>query len=396
MPKAESAFSWVNNVNDTMIGWRFVNPLMKAAHGEAAAVRHGLTPRARIVPMATAGVTPRIMGIGPAPATEKLLASTCVGLADIAVIEVNEAFAAQGLAVLCQLGIADNDPRRCDRARPSARHVGRATGADGDRGASPKRRAARYRDDVHRGRPGHRHTDRTRPMRHRLLGRSTLRVSELCLGPLTFGERKRWGASDEDAAAILATFADAGGTFIDTAPNYAGGAAEQIVGRFIAGRRDDFVVAAKFTASARPHALAGGNGRKAMVRSVKASLTRLGTDQLDLLRLHYWDGTAPLDEILRALDDLTHAGKISQAVTIAELRGWAPIVATQLEYNVAARTAERELPPMANALDLGLLCWGPLAAGALTNDADPQRLPATKIPATTCPCLTGDQHEERV
>ncbi|MDX3898935.1 MAG: aldo/keto reductase [Sphingobium sp.] len=217
-------------------------------------------------------------------------------------------------------------------------------------------------------------------MRHRLLGGSGLRVSELCLGTLTFGERKDWGADADTAFAILTRFSDAGGTFIDMAPNYGDGAGEEIVGAFVTGRRHDFVLATKFTAATQRHPLAGGNSRKAMIHSVEASLRRLGTDYIDLLWLHFWDGTTPIDEIARGLDDLVSSGKIlyagfsdtpawlvSRAATIAELRGWARPVAIQLEYNILARTPERELLPMAEAMDLGRVCWGPLAAGALTG-----------------------------
>ncbi len=230
-------------------------------------------------------------------------------------------------------------------------------------------------------------------MRYRLLGRSGLRVSDLCLGTMTFGETRSWGADGEQACAIIDAFADAGGVFIDTAPNYAGGASEEIVGRAIAGRREDFVVATKYTACTRPHILAGGNSRRSMIQSVEGSLRRLGTDHIDLLWLHYWDGTASLDEILRAFDDLVRAGKIlhagfsdtpawlvSRAATMADLRGWAPLVAVQLEYNLATRSAERELLPMAGALDLGAVCWGPLAAGALAGGSSPERRKRTALP----------------
>ncbi len=232
-------------------------------------------------------------------------------------------------------------------------------------------------------------------MRQKLLGPSGLRVSELCLGTLTFGESKRWGADKETAAAILSAFVEAGGTFIDTAPNYGSGAAEEIVGHFIRGQRDDFVVATKFTAAAAAHPLAGGNSRKSMMRAVEGSLKRLGTDHVDLLWLHYWDGTTPTDEILRAFDDLVRAGKVlyvglsdtpawlvSRAATIAELRGLSPVIATQIEYNVAARTAERELLPMADALGLGVVCWGPLAAGALAGGDQPQRRTQDTLPVS--------------
>lgn len=130
-----------------------------------------------------------------------------------------------------------------------------------------------------------------------------------------------------------------------------------------------------------------------MVRTLEGSLRRLGTDHVDLLWLHYWDGTTPLDEILRALDDLVSAGKVlyiglsdtpawlvSRAATMADLRGWAPVVATQIELNVAARTAESEFLPMAEALDLGVVCWGPLAAGALAAGSMPRWRAAPAVP----------------
>lgn len=217
-------------------------------------------------------------------------------------------------------------------------------------------------------------------MRYRLLGKSGLRVSELCLGTLNFGEAKSWGVDGTVAHEILTRFADGGGTFIDTAPNYAGGEAEKIVGSFVSADRSDYVIATKYTASLRDHPLAGGNSRKAMVRSVDASLERLGSEYIDVLWLHFWDGTTPLEEILRGVDDLVSSGKVlyfgfsdtpawlvSRACTIAEWRGWIPPVSIQLEYNLAARTPERELLPMAEALDLGKVCWAPLAAGALAG-----------------------------
>ncbi|WP_337180557.1 aldo/keto reductase [Sphingopyxis granuli] len=228
-------------------------------------------------------------------------------------------------------------------------------------------------------------------MQHRLLGGTGLRVSSLCLGTLTFGDERPWGADEATSAAMLGAFAEAGGTFIDTAPNYGEGRAEEIVGKFLKGRRDKTVVATKFTASLDPHPLAGGNGRKAMRASVEASLKRLGTDYIDLLWMHFWDGTTPLEEILRGLDDLMREGKIlyaglsdtpawlvSRALTLAEWRGWDRIAAIQIEYNIAARTPERELLPMAAALDLGVVCWGPLAAGALAG-GEPTRM--AKLPA---------------
>lgn len=230
-------------------------------------------------------------------------------------------------------------------------------------------------------------------MKYRLLGPSGLRVSEIALGTLNFGESKDWGVDVEGARAILGAFADRGGTLIDTAPNYAAGRAEEIVGDFIADRRDRFVVATKYTASGDPHVLAGGNSARTMIRSVEDSLRRLGTDHIDLFWLHFWDGTTPLAEILKGFEHLISAGKIryagfsdvpawlvSRADILADLRGWARPVAVQVEYSLAARDAEREYLPMAQALDLGVVGWGPLAAGALCGGCDPRRRPKEKAP----------------
>ncbi|MCB1348431.1 MAG: aldo/keto reductase [Maritimibacter sp.] len=231
-------------------------------------------------------------------------------------------------------------------------------------------------------------------MRHKLLGTTGLRVSEIGLGTLNFGETKDWGVAPETARQILDGFAGAGGTLLDTAPNYAGGASEQIIGDFLKGQRDDFVVSTKYTASTSGHILAGGNSARTMIRSLEESLGRLGTDYVDIFWLHYWDGTTPMAEIVKAFDALVTAGKIrhfgfsdtpawlvSRAVTMAELRGWSMPAAVQIEYSLAARDAERELLPMADALGLGAVGWGPLAAGALAGGAAPARRQPEALPA---------------
>lgn len=233
-------------------------------------------------------------------------------------------------------------------------------------------------------------------LRQVLVGRSGLRSSEVALGTMTFGDGRSWGCPAEEALAIMARFADAGGTTIDTAPNYAEGRSEEIVGEFAQGRRDELVISTKYTASSSPHPLAGGNSRRSMTQSVEASLRRLRTDRIDLLWLHFWDGTTPIDEVLRAADDLVSAGKVlyfglsdtpawiaSRAVTLAEERRQTPVVAVQLEYNVAARGVERDLLPMANALGLSAFCWGPLAAGALAGGREPQRMSDERIAPLT-------------
>jgi aryl-alcohol dehydrogenase-like predicted oxidoreductase len=224
-------------------------------------------------------------------------------------------------------------------------------------------------------------------MKYKLLGRSGLRVSEICLGTMTFGEDWGWGAGKEDSQAVFDAFVAAGGNFIDTANMYTNGSSERIVGELIAQDRDRFVLATKFSLNDRmgenlfpgdPNA--GGNHRKNLRRSVEGSLKRLGTDYIDLLWLHAWDFTTPVDEVMQSLDDLVRAGKVnyvgvsdtpawivSQANTLAELRGWTPFVALQIEYSLIERTPERDLIPMANALGLSVTPWSPLAQGVLTG-----------------------------
>lgn len=212
---------------------------------------------------------------------------------------------------------------------------------------------------------------------YRLLGRSGLRVSPLALGTMTFG----WGADRDAARAIFDAYVDRGGNFVDTANGYADGTAEEMVGEFAGSRRDRLVIATKYTMPMRqgdPNS--GGNSRKSMVRSVEDSLRRLRTDYVDLFYLHMWEGTTPVEEVLRGMDDLVRAGKVvyvgvsdipawqaSRMQAIAELRGWAPLAALQLPYSLVERTVERELMPMAEAMGLGVVCWSPLAGGVLTG-----------------------------
>ena len=218
-------------------------------------------------------------------------------------------------------------------------------------------------------------------LKYRLLGRSGLRVSELCLGTMTFGDDWGWGAPPDEARAQYERFRAAGGNFVDTANNYTNGSSERIVGALIAPERASIVLATKYTIAWRKGDPNGaGNHRKNMVQSVEASLKRLGTDYLDLLWLHAWDDTTPPAEVMRALDDLVRAGKVlhvgvsdtpawvvSHANTLAELRGWSPFVALQIEYSLLQRTVERELTPMARAFDLAVSAWGALGGGVLSG-----------------------------
>lgn len=221
-------------------------------------------------------------------------------------------------------------------------------------------------------------------MKYKLLGRSGLRVSELCLGTMTFGEDWGWGASNDESRKIFDAFCDAGGNFIDTACNYTEGTSEKFVGEFVSSDRDYFVIATKFTLRARgqnqldPNA--GGNNRKNMIRSVESSLRRLNTDYIDLLYLHMWDYTTSVGEVMRALDDLVRDGKIhyigfsdtpayivSKANMLADLQSMSPVVAIQVPYNLMSRDPERELIPMAREEDIAVTAWGLLGGGVLTG-----------------------------
>jgi aryl-alcohol dehydrogenase-like predicted oxidoreductase len=212
---------------------------------------------------------------------------------------------------------------------------------------------------------------------YRRLGRSGLRVSPLALGTMTFG----WGADRDQAKAIFDGYVGRAGNFVDTANGYADGTAEQMVGEFARSRREELVIATKYSMPMRPgDPNSGGNSRKSMVRSVEGSLARLATDYVDLLYLHMWDDGTPVEEVLRAMDDLVRAGKVlyvaisdipawqvSRMQAITELRGWAPLVALQIPYNLVERTVERDLIPMAETMGLGVVGWSPLAGGVLTG-----------------------------
>lgn len=216
---------------------------------------------------------------------------------------------------------------------------------------------------------------------YRLLGRSGLRVSPLSLGTMTFGEDWGWGAGESEARRIFDLYVDRGGNFVDTAVNYTNGASERLVGQFIKAKRERIVLATKFTMARDPgNPNSGGNHRLNMLRSVEQSLRQLDTDRIDLLYLHAWDMTTQPAEVMRALDDLVRAGKVqylgicnvpawraSQMQAIADLRGWSPLVALQIEYSLVERTVEHELMPMAAALGLGVLPWSPLGGGVLTG-----------------------------
>jgi aryl-alcohol dehydrogenase-like predicted oxidoreductase len=216
------------------------------------------------------------------------------------------------------------------------------------------------------------------------LGQSGLRVSPFCLGAMTFGEEWGWGASVAESETMMARFLERGGNFIDTANVYTKGHSEKIIGDYVGrdrSRRDRVVIATKFFGNlynGDPNG--GGAGRKAIASSCEQSLRRLQTDYIDLYWMHSWDRFTPIEETLRALDDLVRAGKVryigfsdtpawkvAQAQTIARFRGWTPLIALQLEYSLIERTVEGELIPAALELGLGVTPWSPLRGGVLSG-----------------------------
>jgi aryl-alcohol dehydrogenase-like predicted oxidoreductase len=218
-------------------------------------------------------------------------------------------------------------------------------------------------------------------LKYRLLGRSGLRVAQLALGTMTFGLRDDWGTDAAEARRIYEAYREAGGNYIDTANQYAGGASEEIIGQLVAGHREEVVMASKYTNSAPGRgANAGGGQRKNMMESVEQSLRRLGTDYIDLYIAHAWDQFTPAEEVMRAFDDLVRAGKVlyigvsntpawvvSKANTLAELRGWTRYAGLQIEYSLLARDPERELAPMAADQEMTIIAWSPLKNGLLTG-----------------------------
>lgn len=219
-------------------------------------------------------------------------------------------------------------------------------------------------------------------MKYAAFGTTGLRVSQLALGTASLGTGWGHGATAEDSGAVFNAYAEAGGNLIDTADIYQFGQSEEILGSLLAGRRENFVLASKFTNGAVPGAdrLVTGNSRKAMVASVEGSLRRLRTDRIDLYWAHHPDGLTPAEEIVRGFEDLARAGKIlyaglsnfpawrlARAVTLAELSRAVPIAAAQFEHSLVHRDPEADLFPASDALGLGVVTWSPLGGGMLTG-----------------------------
>jgi aryl-alcohol dehydrogenase-like predicted oxidoreductase len=200
---------------------------------------------------------------------------------------------------------------------------------------------------------------------------------------MTFGDDWGWGSPKEISQEVFNTFIDEGGNFIDTACNYTNGTSEKFIGEFIKGDRDRFVIATKYTlhnVNAKKDPNQGGNHRKNLRRSVDESLERLNTDFIDLLYLHMWDFTTPIEEVIYSLNDLIQIGKVqyigisdtpawivARANAIADHRGLNPLIAFQFPYNIASRDPEREIIPMCRELDIAMTVWAPLGAGLLTG-----------------------------
>ena len=231
----------------------------------------------------------------------------------------------------------------------------------------------------------------------RLGERTGLRVSALALGTGNFGVAKGGIGSDE-ARRVFEGYVEAGGNLIDLSDAYQYGEAETLVGGFAASCRDDLVIATKYTrtASVTPAPAAVGNGRKAMVQSVEASLKRLNTDRIDLYLAHLDDGITPIEEVARGFEDLVRAGKIvyaglsnfpawrvALAVNTADLRGWSPVSAIEVEHSLLQRTTEREVLPMAEGLGLGVLVYSPLAHGRLGGKRRIEETPQEKTVVDT-------------
>lgn len=239
-------------------------------------------------------------------------------------------------------------------------------------------------------------------MDYRYLGRSGLKVSALAMGTMTFGATggfTKAGRSDlKEAERLVGQCLDAGVNLFDTANVYSAGASEEVLGRALGKRRQDVLVASKVRFRMGDGPNAEGLSRYAVVREVEASLKRLGSDVIDILYLHEWDGMTPLEETLSALDTLIAQGKIRyagasnfsawhlmKALGVADARGLPRLVTQQIHYTLEAREAEYELVPIAVAEGVGILVWSPLAGGLLSGKYGPEQASARQAAGWTEP-----------
>jgi len=226
-------------------------------------------------------------------------------------------------------------------------------------------------------------------MDYTTLGRTGLQISRIALGCMTYGEPTRgnhtWTLDEEASRPLIRRAVELGITFFDTANVYSDGSSEEIVGRALAEytRREEVVIATKVHGRMRPGPNGAGLSRKAIFTEIDASLTRLGTDYVDLYQIHRWDPGTPIEETLEALHDVVKAGKaryigassmfawqFTQALYLADLHGWTRFVSMQDHYNLLNREEEREMLPLCADQRIGVLPWSPLARGRLTRDWD--------------------------
>lgn len=213
-------------------------------------------------------------------------------------------------------------------------------------------------------------------MKYRQLGKSGLRVSELCLGTMTFGT----STEEKEALRIVDHFIDVGGNFIDTANIYGSGKSEIIIGKILKKCRDKIVLATKVRAAMGPGPNDYGLSRKHIFHQIENSLRRLQSDYIDLYQIHVWDYSTPIEETLGVLNDLVHQGKvrylgisnfaawqIMKATSIIEKYSFEKIVSLQAQYNLLIRDIEREIVPACIDVGIGIIPWSPLAGGFLTG-----------------------------
>jgi aryl-alcohol dehydrogenase-like predicted oxidoreductase len=225
-------------------------------------------------------------------------------------------------------------------------------------------------------------------MRFKQLGRSGLVVSDLCLGTMIFGEESVRGTAPGEAERMIHRFLDAGGNFVDTADVYAGGHPEEVLGKALQGRRDQVVVATKVRSRTGTGQNDAGLSRYHIMNNVDVSLRRLKTDHIDLYYMHVWDPLTPLDESLRAFDDLVTAGKVRyigvsnfkawqlmKALAVSDGHGWSRFIAGQYQYSLVKRDIEYEFDDLCASEGISITSWSPLGGGFLSGKYTSQRSP---------------------
>ncbi|GFN32377.1 aldo/keto reductase [Paenibacillus xylaniclasticus] len=213
-------------------------------------------------------------------------------------------------------------------------------------------------------------------MNYRLLGNSGIAVSELCLGTMTFGNT----TDEQQSIRMIDQFVELGGNFLDTANVYVGGRSEEIVGKAIKSRRPELILATKVRFPTANHVNGGGLSRKHIFESVEASLSRLGTDYIDLYQVHTWDHATPIEETLRALDDLVASGKVRyigcsnfyawhlmKSLAVSDARDYARFVSIQQQYSLVSRDMDRELLELCLEENIAVIPWAPIGGGFLTD-----------------------------